>query len=263
MSEIIVIALICSGILVGFINTLAGGGTIISLSLLMFLGLPATVANGTNRIAVLFQNIVAVANFRKNNTLELKKGLSLTIPTILGSVAGAGIAVKLNENIVEIAIAIIMLCLLFIMLLRPKQWLEGNLKRYLQKPTWKTYILFFIIGLYGGFIHVGVGYFILATLVLHSGFNLVKANVVKNLLVLCYIPFTLIIFIWNGQVYWTYGLIHAIGNIIGAYIASKYAVKWGSEFVRWVVIIVISITVAHIFNLIQIDELIHLIFVNE
>jgi len=263
MSEIIVIALICSGILVGFINTLAGGGTIISLSLLMFLGLPATVANGTNRIAVLFQNIVAVANFRKNNTLELKKGLALSIPTILGSLAGASIAVKLNENIVEITIAVIMLCLLFIMLLRPRKWLEGNLQKYLQKPTWKTYILFCIIGLYGGFIHVGVGYFILAALVLHSGFNIVKANAVKNLLVLCYIPFTLIVFIWNGQVYWAYGLIHAIGNIIGAYIASKYAVKWGTEFVRWVVIIVISLTVAHIFNLIQIDELIHLILGNE
>jgi len=263
MSVNIIIALICSGVIVGFINTLAGGGTIISLSLLMFLGLPPTVANGTNRIAVLFQNTIAVANFKRNKTLETKKGLILSIPTIIGSLVGASIAVQVNENIFKMLIAIVMVCLLFVILFYSKQWLKGDEIKFNRKPNWLTYTIYLIIGLYGGFMHVGVGYIIMTSLVLHNGFNIIKANAVKNLMVLLYIPFTLAIFVWKGQVAWGYGLIHAIGNIIGAFLASKYAIKWGAEFVRWIVITIIVITIAHLFNIINIENFIDLFVDNE
>jgi uncharacterized membrane protein YfcA len=106
-----------------------------------------------------------------------------------------------------------------------------------------------LIGLYGGFIHVGVGYFILAGLVLGAGYDLVKANALKVFIVLLYAPFTLVVFMYNKQINYEYGLIHAIGNIIGAYIASKFAVNWGANFVRWFIIIIILITSTQLFGL--------------
>lgn len=256
MSFIVITALILSGLLVGFINTLAGGGTIISLSLLMFLGLPAPVANGTNRVAVMFQNLVAVRNFQQSGMLNTAKGLWLGIPTIIGSLIGAKIAVILNQSFIEKAIAIVMIVMLVFIIAKPQQWLKGNQILMNRPLNWKTHSIFFIIGLYGGFIHVGVGYFILAALVLNCGFDLVKANAVKNLLVLLYVPFTLVVFIIQGQVMWKYGLIHAIGNIIGAYIASKYAVKWGTGFVRWVIVGVILLSVSDLLGIIDIKSII-------
>jgi len=100
MTWIEIIILIVSGLLVGFINTLAGGGSIISLSILMFLGLPANVANGTNRVAIFIQNIAAVGSFKQQKVLDHKKGFWLAIPATIGSVIGGLIEVVLNEEII-------------------------------------------------------------------------------------------------------------------------------------------------------------------
>jgi uncharacterized membrane protein YfcA len=249
MSWIEITALIVSGLLVGFINTLAGGGTIISISLFMFLGLPAGVANGTNRIAVILQTLTSTASFKKQKVLDTRKGLLLGIPTVIGSIIGAEIAVDINEHVFEKAIGIIMLVMMVFIIYKPQQWLKGQEQLLEKKTSVLQYFIFFLIGLYGGFIHVGVGYFILAGLVLGAGYDLVKANALKVFIVLLYAPFTLIVFIYNKQINYEYGLIHAIGNIIGAYIASKFAVSWGANFVRWVIVIIILISSAQLFGL--------------
>ncbi len=261
MTTIEVIALITSGLFVGFINTLAGGGTIISLTLLMLLGLPPSVANGTNRVAIILQNLTSVANFKKKKILDLKKGVQLGIPTVIGSVVGASIVVKLDEQIIQWCFGFIMMVMLFFLLYKPERWLKGK-EELLNKPiTWKIYLLMFIIGIYGGVIHVGIGYFILSAVILGAGFDLVKGNAMKNFLVLMYVPFTLIIFVINDQVRWDYGLTHSIGNIIGAYIASKWAVEWGANFVRWMMVVIIALSILQMFGVIDlkqfIDGLIH------
>jgi hypothetical protein len=251
MSWIVIAALIGSGLVVGFINTLAGGATIISLSLFMLLGLPANVANGTNRIAVFFQTLVSVGSFKKQKVLDTRKGLILSIPTVIGSVIGARIAIEMNEKIIERAFAVIMLVMLFFVLYKPQLWLKGSEKVVSGKMKPWQVILFFFIGIYGGFVHVGVGYFILAGVVLGAGYDLVKANALKVLIVLAYVPFTLVIFMWNGQVNYTYGLIHAIGNVIGAYVASKIAVNKGVNFIRWFMVAIIIIFSAQLLGLID------------
>lgn len=262
MSVFVIISLIISGIFVGFINTLAGGGTIISVSLLMLLGLPAPIANGTNRVAVLVQNIVAVRNFNKNKIIDLKKGFTLAMPTVLGSIVGAQIAVQINENILETAIAISMCFMIFFLVLSPKKFLIGNENLINKKTQIHIYLLYFLIGLYGGFIHIGVGYFLLLALVLINGYDLIKANALKNFLVMLYIPFSLIIYIIKGQVYWEYGLVHSIGNIIGAYVASKYAQNLGTSFVRYLLILIILISVAELTGLIEIKTLFNMLLTN-
>jgi uncharacterized membrane protein YfcA len=254
MSWLTVAALIISGVFVGFINTLAGGGTIISLSLFMFLGLPANIANGTNRVAVILQNLTSVSEFRRRKVLDFKKANKLAIPTMLGAILGAQIASDINEAIFRKAVGVVMIVMMYFILTKPSQWLKGT-ESLLEKPVnWIQVVIFFFIGVYGGFVQVGVGYFILAGVVLGAGYDLVKANAIKVWIVLLYTPLALLVFILNGQVRWDYGLVHAIGNIMGAFIASRFAVSWGVNFVRWVVIIVIVVFVSDLLGIVNIRE---------
>ncbi len=259
MSWLVVSALIISGLLVGFINTLAGGGTIISLSLLMFLGLPPNVANGTNRVAVVIQNLVAVRSFRKQKVLDTQKGIHLGIPTVIGSIIGAQIAVSLNDKFIQYAIGSAMLIMLFFILFKPSYLSKTN-EELMNKPLSKwQYLLFFIIGIYGGFIHVGVGYFIIAGVILGAGYNVIKANAIKNLIVLMYAPCSLIVFMISGMVDYRYGLIHAVGNIVGAFVAAKYAVSWGMQFIRWAMVCIIMVTVLQMFGFLDFKEMFRMI----
>ncbi|MEJ2593931.1 MAG: sulfite exporter TauE/SafE family protein [bacterium] len=250
-----VIMLIVAGLMVGFINTLAGGGSIVSLSLLMLLGLPAPVANGTNRIAIAIQTLTATASFRQQKVLPLKKSMQMALPAIVGSLIGAWIAVDINEYILEKAIGAIMLVMLVFILFKPQKYLYGRANITERPLNWKHFILFFFIGVYGGFIHMGIGYFLLIGIVVGAGFDLVKANAIKVFIVLAYTPFTLIVFIYNNQVEWMYGLVLAIGAVTGAFIASRLAVSKGVGFVKWVIVIVILLTAGDMFGIFDFKSL--------
>jgi hypothetical protein len=229
------------GFIAGFINTLAGSGSLITLPVLILLGLPANVANGTNRVGVLIQNVVAVATFRRRGALEIGGSLKLTVPAIVGAIVGAELAVDLDEALLNKTIGILMLVMLVIMLVRPRRWLEahtsGAAAHYLVQAP-----IFFVIGAYGGFIQAGVGIFLLAGLVLAGGYNLLGANAVKNLIVLAFTAAALAVFVANGQVRWDLGLLLAVGNGIGAWVAARMAVARGAEFVRWALIAILLVS---------------------
>jgi Predicted permeases len=243
--------LIVSGLFVGFINTLAGGGTIISLSIFMLFGLPPNVANGTNRIAVLLQNTTAVANFSRKKLIDWNKSWKLAIPTIIGSVLGALLVNWIPNDSFNYIFGAVIALFALMLLLKPDRWLQEK-KDLLNRPLkfWH-YILFFFMGIYGGLIHIGIGYMILAGLVLGTGNELVKANAMKNFLVLAYIPFSLIVFAIQGNVHWTYGLIHAIGNIIGAQVGAMMAIKRGATFIRYIMLLLIIVVVLQLFGVID------------
>ncbi len=234
-----VILVIIIGIICGFINTLAGSGSLISLPVLMFIGLDPHTANGTNRIGIFFQNIVSSWNFFRKKVLDVRMGLILGIPATIGSIAGAFIVLQLHERAVEITVGIILLTMLIPILLKPAQWLKKMQTEVKQKRWWLSIILFVFIGIYGGFIQAGVGIFLLSALVLNSGYDLVKANALKVFINLLFTPFALIVFISRGEVDIIIGLVLAIGNALGAYIASNWAISRGSSFVRYILIFVI------------------------
>ena len=246
--------LIISGVAVGFINTLAGGGSTISLSVLMLMGLSPAMANGTNRIGIAIQNIVGVSSFKQQGVLDAKKGILLAIPATIGSVLGAYLAVDLNEEIFEKAMAVILLIMLVFILLNPQKLIKEQTELVNRKLSWKQYVLFFFIGVYGGFIHVGIGYFLLASLIMGAGYELVKANAVKVLIVLLYTPFSLAVFIWNDMIDYKMGFSLAIGTALGALIASRMAVKKGAGFVRWVIVVIILFTSAHLFGIVDFGQ---------
>ena len=145
---------IAAGFLAGFINTLAGSGSLITLPVLILMGLPANIANGTNRIGIVLQNVVAVGSFKQQRVLDVRGGLILAIPTAAGAILGAQIAVNLNEQMMQRTIAVLMIVMLVVMLVRPKRWLEGKPEGVQQTLDWKKVILFFAIGVYGGFIQL-------------------------------------------------------------------------------------------------------------
>lgn len=254
LTEILI--LVVAGLLVGFINTLAGGGSIVSLSVLMLLGLPAPIANATNRIGILFQTVTATTSFRQQKVLDLKKAGKLAFPAIVGSLVGAWIAVDINEEILEKAIGVIMLMMLVFIFYKPQKYIYGRLEVQEKPLTWVHFVIFFFIGLYGGFIHMGVGYFLLAAIVVGAGFDLVKANAIKVFIVLVYTPFAILIFIGYDQINWGYGLALAAGNLVGAFVASRLAVAKGVDFVKWVIVVVILITAADMFGLYDFKEIV-------
>jgi uncharacterized membrane protein YfcA len=253
-AEIITI-LIISGIIVGFINTLAGGGTIISISLFMLLGLPPVVANGTNRIPIILQNLVSVFNFYRDKKIDVKKAVYCTVPVIVGSLLGSSLSIVINDDIFIVFFVIIMILMLLLMFLKPDKWLKGDINKMNQPISILQLIFYFLTGIYAGFIHIGMGYFLLAVLVLMGGYNLLRANAMKSFIVLLYAPFSLIFFVYYGKINYEYGLIHAIGNMIGAYIASKWAVKWGMNFIRWVMVIFVIISCLHVLKVIDFKEI--------
>jgi uncharacterized protein len=254
MTWLEIILLVVSGVLAGFINTLAGGGSVISLGVLMFLGLPPQVANGTNRIGVLFQTLSSTGSFRHYKVLNFGEGTRLAIPAVIGSIIGAQLAVDINEQVFNLVIAFLLIAIMVMMFIKPSQWIKGNPELEGKRPGWLQMLVFFSIGLYGGFIQAGVGYFLLAGIVLGAGYNLVKGNALKVWIVLLYTPFALGVFIMNGQVNWAFGLVHAIGNVIGALVATRMAVKRGAGFVRWVIVAFIVITAADLIGVIDVKS---------
>lgn len=243
--------IIVAGVIAGLINTLAGSGSLVTLPLLIFTGLPATVANGTNRVAILFQNIIGVKSFNDRNLLDKRGAVYLGVPAVFGSILGAQIAVNLNEMIMRRVIGIIMILMLFVIVLKPKQWLTGELENLNNKPTFWQYFIFFLIGVYGGFIQAGVGIFLLAGLVLGIGYDIVRANAIKVAIVLLYTFFALFIFIINDDVNWSIGLILAIGNMIGAWIGAKIAAEKGAVWVHRLLIFIVVISASNLLGLFE------------
>jgi len=242
-SVVQLIVLGIAGVAVGIVNTLAGGGSVISLSLLMFFGLDANVANGTNRIAIVFQSVAGIKKFSDSKKLDLPKGWQFAIPALVGSLAGAWVATDINKQFFEYLLLAVMVLMVALMFVNPDQWLEGNLNKQARPSRWLSWVIYVAIGFYGGFIQVGIGYFLLAALVLQSGYDLVRANALKVFITFLYAPFALVIFIWHNQVDWLLGLVLAVGTFAGGWIGARMAVKKGAAFIRWVIVAVVALTV--------------------
>jgi len=257
LSLTIILILIVSGVVVAFINTFAGGGSVISISLFMILGMSPLHANVINRVPVLFQTIASSYLFWKNGLLDVSRGLIIGIPMIMGTLVGAQILVSVNDQAFNIFLGLILLVILFFIFYKPEAWLKGNEKLQQKRMDWLSFIAYFIIGIYAGFLHVGVGYFLIVALVLLSGYDLMKGNAQKNFLVLLYSPFAIGFFMLSGDLTLkmaSYGLIHAIGNVIGASLATHFGIKWGNHFIRWLIFVVVILTALKLFGVIGFPE---------
>lgn len=234
-----IVLLVLSGVLVGIINTLGGGGSVITMSLFMAMGMPIGVANGTNRIAVLLQNLSATVAFLRKGMLHLKSCLLLSLPAILGNILGAIVATDVSDTIFKSCLSVVLVVILIYLVLgKDKEQVIGG---HGLQIKWWHYLWFFLIGFYGGYIYIGLGFLILAITIWTMNLDIVTANVIKGFVIFLSTPFALAVFIYNDQVLWSEGLLHAAGNIVGALLASHWAMSWGVKFVRWFTLVIIVV----------------------
>jgi len=233
--------LVIIGFVVGFINTIAGGGSLISLPFLIFLGLPPAIANGTNRVAIIVQTFMATMGFRSKGVSTFPFNSYIGFSALLGAIIGAKIAVDINEDLFNKVLAIIMLVVMLIIIFKPNIDLARKTEKISGRHLWKGVIVFFFLGIYGGFINAGIGFLIILYLHYAHHINLVRTNATKVFVVFLYTLAALVVFILNNKVNFQVGLILALGNACGAWISSRLSVKKGDRFIRKFLIIMIGV----------------------
>ena len=231
--------LILVGFIAGIINILAGGGSLLTLPMLIFLGLSPHIANGTNRVAIIIQNIFAVKGFQSKGIKTYPFSLYLAIPATIGAIIGAIVGIKIEGELFNKILGIVMLVIVIYMVLKSNKISKNNIERIKGKYFWLSIIAFFFIGLYGGFIQAGVGFIILFTLSNINQFSLVKSNAIKVTVALIYTLVAVAIFAYNDSVNWKYGLILSLGNASGGWVTSRWSVNKDDKFVKKVLIIMV------------------------
>lgn len=224
------------GVVTGFINILAGGGSLLTLPILIFFGLPTATANGTNRIAILIQNMAAITGFHQNKVFPWRVSLLATLPALLGAILGARIAVDIPDDTFKQLLAVIMIVVLVIIIVDPMKKIRATPQPLAGRRRIYFLLGFFFIGLYGGFIQAGVGFMVIVVMLL-AGFDMVQTNAVKVLVIFLFTIAALGVFIQHGQVSYLYGMGLGAGNAVGGYWASHVAVKKGHGWIRGFVVI--------------------------
>ena len=236
------VALLLAGIVAGFINVLAAGGSMLTLPLLMFLGLPPQVANGTNRVSITLQSVSAVANFFRAGARHIRLSMRLSVPAVLGSMLGVWLALRVSDALFETILMVVMVAAAIIMLL-PQPKLDTR-PLTVERLTPGVYLAMFVIGLYGGFLQVGVGILFMIVLYRMLKIDLGQVNAFKVLIILVYTLPALAIFLWHDQVRWSYGLVLAAGSMTGAWLAVKVNMSSrGAMVVKWLTVAVIGVII--------------------
>lgn len=238
--------LVFVGLVAGFLNVLAGGGSLLTLPILIFTGLPAAVANGTNRVAIFFQNIFAISGFRRQGIFPWKLALLCVAPALVGSYLGANLAVTIDDAMFRRTLAIIMVGVLIFTALDPMKRLRGSVERFTPVRIAVLLVSFFAIGVYGGFVQAGVGFLVLTGLLIH-GLDLVQSNAVKVIVIFAFTIVALAVFIYHGEVDYGLGMALAAGNSAGGWIASHMAVKKGHDWIKKVVTLTILVFAIKLF----------------
>jgi len=234
-----VLLILVTGVLAGIINVFAGGGSLLTLPVLIFMGLPSATANGTNRVAIEVQNIIAVLGFRSKGVSNFKLSIQFAIPALVGAIVGARIAVDLPDKLFNQILAGVMILALGLILWNPTRRLKHTDIEMTPTRRVVATFAFFLVGIYGGFIQAGVGFILIATLVLVTGLDLVRTNSHKVFIIAVYTLSALATFALNGKVDWVLGLVLAIGNGTGGWLGSRFQVAKGEKWVRIVLIIAV------------------------
>jgi len=220
--------LLGAGIFAGFINVTSGGGSLITLPLLILAGMPPVVANGTNRVAVLLQNIFASGNFRRHGRRDLRQGLLLGLAAVPGAIAGALTAVTLPEPVFKAILAgAIVLGLAVVVLHKPPALCGSKLRN-----KWLLVLFFLFIGFYGGLIQAGTGYLIIFCLTMTGGLGLAATNSLKVIIIAVYLIPSIIVFALGGNIEIIPGLVLAAGNSIGGVLGSNFSQKMSSGWIK-------------------------------
>jgi hypothetical protein len=224
-----VVLLVAGGLFAGTVNTLAGGGSLLTVPLLVLAGVPGNVANGSNRVGILASNLSATASFRRLGVSGVSRALPVLIAVVAGSFVGSVAVSGLADETFERVFGVLMIPLLFLALRPPKIRTDEH-----GVPAWSpvvTALVFFGVGVYGGAFQAGIGLLLVLALS-RSGMDLVVANSVKVVVVLCITVTALPVFIIGGRIDWGPALVLAAGFACGGALGARLTVQGGERLIR-------------------------------
>ncbi len=231
--------LVLAGVVAGALNVIAGGGSFLTLPILIFMGLPASVANGTNRVGIFFQNVGAVWGFHRNRLMDWKSILWAALPASLGAIAGTVLALSIGDATFRQVLAFLMIAVTLWTLWDPLAKKDPSSRAGSVRLPFLAFG-FFLTGVYGGFVQAGVGFLVLAATTL-AGLDLVRGNAVKVLSILAFTIVSLAIFVSQGKVLWLPGLVLALGTFLGGQLGVRFTVLKGHAWVKRVVTVTIIV----------------------
>jgi len=234
------------GCVAGFVNVMAGGGSLLTMPVMVMMGMRGPTANGSNRVAILAQCVTATAGFMRQGFSDLKLSVTLTLCALPGAICGAWAGTRLQGVWFNRVLAGLMIVIMILMAAKKKN--SGDAA---ETPTpagpkrvlW-AHLLMVLAGLYGGFIQAGVGFILMAILHRVLGLDLVRVNMHKVFIVGAYTIVALIVFASQGHVAWLAGAFLAVGNSVGGWIGSHVAVKKGERVIRIVFNVVLVVMAA-------------------
>lgn len=230
------VMLFFGGAIAGFINMMAGGGSILTIGAMILFGVEPQVANATNRIGVLTGTISGATAYKTEKFTDLKTSLLLAACAIPGAVIGAFYSISISNEQFQKALAVVMILILVSMFLpKHKKEKESKITKYAIYPVMVA------IGFYGGFIQVGVGLILMAAFRHLMAYDLLRVNMHKVFVVLIYTIPVLVIFGISGKINWVLAIALSAGNSIGCWVSVKLSLRKGEKFVRIVLVAVVSL----------------------
>jgi uncharacterized membrane protein YfcA len=226
--------LVVTGVIAGIINTLAGGGTNLTLPALMVMGMPADIANATNRVAVLLQNLTALWGFKRAGKVPEQDVGPVLVPTLIGGLCGAAAAAYTSIDLLKPLLLGSMLTMTVIMLVKPSVVIPppGTAVRHV-RDTPSAWFWLWLAGFYGGFVQAGVGFILITALAGSLRYDLVRTNALKVVCVSAFTALALAVFIYQDLVLWVPGLTLAAGSMLGAHLAVKFAINASATTLKW------------------------------
>jgi uncharacterized membrane protein YfcA len=242
------VGLVLAGAIAGWVNTIAGGGSMLTVPALMWYGLPADIANGTSRIAILAQGLTAVWGFRREKALDTSLLVGAAVPSVLGAVLGAYAATLIPTAIFKPILIITLLLMAASMFLKPDALSPppGAIPVDPRKNG-KAWVALFFTGFYGGFLQAGVGLILLAVFAGLCRIDLVRGNGLKVAVIFAYSIVVVLVFAGRGKMDWSSGGVLAIGHVLGAEFGVRFAVRQGQAAIRKVLFVVILVTCVSLF----------------
>lgn len=226
-----IVMLIIVGLFAGWLNVMAGGGSLLSVPVLLFMDIPAPVANGTNRIAILAQNIIAVYTFFRKGFSDIKLSISLSLFATLGAIGGASLGVKLDDVWFDRLLAAVMIAVIIIMATEKKTGVAKS-KNQPPKNLLLGHLCMIAAGFWGGLIQIGVGFIIMPILYKVMGLDLIRVNMYKVFIILSYTIAALFIYASQLELIWWAGLGLALGNSIGGWYGAHTTIHKGDVWIK-------------------------------
>lgn len=244
LSSVTYILLFLTGLVAGFVDSIAGGGGLIALPMLLSVGLPPQLALGTNKLQGSFGTLSATLNFIQKGKASLKENLSGIGFTLAGALAGAWAIQQIQAGFIRHLIPF-MLMFVFIYTLMAKDL--GTVKGRARMKKQMFFMIFgLILGFYDGFFGPGTGAFWTAALLILLGLDMTAATGTTRIMNFTSNVVALTVFIIGGNVLYSAGLIMAAGQVIGARIGSGMAIKRGTPFIRPIFLTMVFLTIVRL-----------------